>query len=88
MITVISGVAGYSHSVQSCQLKVGSSVTIEASGFHPVIGSGSQPLVTPGSAEVKVDFPVVASAQDVDKTFGFKCNVHGFTGSIKIVAAM
>ncbi len=85
-ITVVSGVAGFAYSVPACQLKVGSSVTIEASSLHPVIGNGSQPLVTPGSAQVATDFPFLASTQDVGKTFGFKCNVHGFTGSIKVVA--
>jgi hypothetical protein len=87
-ITVVSGVTGSSYSVSACQLKVGSSVTIEASDPHPVIGNGSQPLVTPGSAQVATDFPFLASTQDVGKTFGFKCIVHGFTGSIKVVAAM
>lgn len=86
-ITVLSGASGFSYSVPSCQLKVGSSVTIEASGSHPLIGFGSQPLVTPGSSQVISDFTFQGTAQDVDKTFAYKCNQHGFTASIKVVAA-
>ncbi len=87
-ITVVSGGTGFAYSVPSCQLKVGSSVIIEASSLHPVIGNGALPLVTPGSAQVATDFTFTAATPDVDKTFGYKCNVHGFTGSVKVVAAM
>ena len=76
------------YSVPSCQLKVGSSVTIEASGSHPMIAKGSTSLV---STEQTSNVVYLAKTEDVGKTLEFQCKFHGssgMTGSIKIVAAM
>jgi hypothetical protein len=85
-ITVVSG-AGFAYSVPSCQLKVGSSVTIEASGSHPLIAKGSTPLVTDTKT---TDFSYTAQASDVGKSLSFQCQIHGpaMAGTIKVVAAM
>jgi hypothetical protein len=85
-ITVVSG-AGFAYSVPSCQLKVGSSVTIEASGSHPMIAKGSTPLV---SSTQTSSVSYTAKTEDVGKTLEFQCQIHGpaMSGSIKVVAAM
>jgi hypothetical protein len=86
-ISVVSGVAGFAYSVPSCQLKVGSSVTIEASGSHPMIAKGTTPLVTDTKTS---NFSFTAQAADVGKSLEFQCQIHGpaMSGSIKVVAAM
>jgi hypothetical protein len=86
-ITVVSGVvAGFLYSVRTCQLKVGSSVTIAASGSHPAIAYGSTPLVTDTKT---TDFSYTALASDVGKSLSFQCQIHGpaMAGTIKVVAA-
>lgn len=80
-------VVGFAYSVPACQLKVGSSVTIEASTDHPVVAKGGTPLVTDTKT---TEFTFKAVAADVDKTFEYQCLKHGpsMSGSIKVVAAM
>jgi plastocyanin len=86
-ITVVSGASGFAYSVPSCQLKVGSSVTIEASGSHPLIARGSTPLV---SSTQNSNFTYTALSADVGKSLEFQCQIHGpsMSGLIKVVAAM
>jgi hypothetical protein len=86
-ISVVSGVAGFAYSVPSCQLKVGSSVTIEASGSHPMIAKGSTPLV---SSTQNANFAYTATTADLGKSLEFQCQIHGpsMSGLIKVVAAM
>jgi plastocyanin len=82
-------IAGFTYATPSCQLKVGSSVTIQASGVHPLIGDGSTPLVVKSGGEM-TPFSFTAVAADVGKTFGYQCSIHGpggMKGSIKVVAA-
>jgi hypothetical protein len=78
--------AGNVYSVPSCQLKVGSSVTISASDQHPLIGKGSTPLV---SATKTTDFSFTPMAADVGKSLEYQCSIHGpsMSGLIKVVAA-
>jgi hypothetical protein len=76
------------YSVPSCQLKVGSSVTIEASSNHPMIAKGSTPLVP---SEQTSNVVYLVKTEDVGKTLEFQCKFHGssgMTGSIKVIAAM
>jgi hypothetical protein len=86
-ITVVSGGAGFAYSVPSCQLKVGSIVTIEASSSHPMIAKGSTPLV---SSTQNTNFSYTAVSTDVGKSLEYQCQFHGpsMSGSIKVVAAM
>jgi hypothetical protein len=84
-ISVVSDVT-FSYSVPSCQLKVGSSLTIEANLSHPLKANGSTPLV----AENKTtNFTYTAVAGDVGKDLGYQCAVHGpsMSGIIRVVAA-
>ena len=80
-------VTGFAYTVPSCQLKVGTSVTIEASGSHPLVAKGGAPLVTDTKT---TDFSFTAQTQDVGKTFEYQCQFHGpsMSGAIKVVAAM
>ncbi len=79
--------AGNVYSVPSCQLKVGSSVIIDASGSHPLIAKGNTPLVTDTKT---TNFSYTAQASDVGKSLEYQCSIHGpsMSGSIKVVAAM
>jgi hypothetical protein len=80
-------VVGFAYSVPACQLKVGSSVTIEAFAAHPLVAKGSTPLV----ADTKTaEFTFTAEAKDIDKTLEYQCQIHGpsMSGAIKVVAAM
>jgi hypothetical protein len=80
-------VVGFAYSVPACQLKVGSSVIIEASGSHPLIAKGSTPLV---SSTQNTDFTYTATTADLAKTLEYQCQIHGpsMSGSVKVVAAM
>jgi hypothetical protein len=80
-------VVGFAYSVPACQLKVGSSVTIEAFTAHPLVAKGSTPLV---SSTQTSNFTYTALAADIDKTLEYQCQIHGpsMSGSIKVVAAM
>jgi plastocyanin len=79
--------AGNVYSIPSCQLKVGASVIISASGQHPLIGKGNAPLILDTKT---TDYSFAATASDVGKTFEYQCSIHGpsMSGSIKVVAAM
>lgn len=83
----ISVAIGNVYSVPSCQLKVGSSVTIEASGSHPLIAKGSTPLV---SSTQNANFTYTATTADLGKSLEYQCQFHGpsMSGLIKVVAAM
>jgi hypothetical protein len=83
----ISVSSGNVYSVPSCQLKVGSSVTIEASGSHPLIAKGSTPLVNDTKNS---NFSYTAQTADIGKSLEFQCQIHGpaMSGLIKVVAAM
>lgn len=83
-ITVVSGNL---YSVPNCQLKVGSSVTVEASGSHPLIAKGSTSLV---SSTQTSSVSYTAKTEDVGKTLEYQCQFHNpsMSGSIKVVAAM
>ena len=80
-------VVGFAYSVPACQLKAGSSVTIEALSAHPMVAKGSTPLV---SSEQISNVSYLAKTEDVGKTLEYQCKFHGpsMSGSIKVVAAM
>ncbi len=82
-------ISGTSYTTPSCQLKVGSTVTIEAFTGHPLIGDTATPLFPSSDAAKTSSFVYVANVANVGQTLGFQCQIHGgigMKGSIKIIA--
>jgi plastocyanin len=81
------GIVGFAYSPANCQIKAGSSLTIEASEFHPLRGLGANNPI-PGNGAT-TNQTVVFSPNQVGKTFEYECIFHGaagMKGSIKVVS--
>jgi plastocyanin len=80
-------IVGLAYSPANCQIKAGSSLTIEASAPHPLRGLGADNPI-PGNGAT-TNQTVVFSASQVGKTFEYECINHssaGMKGSIKVVS--